>query len=242
MKNHDYHHQLKALQRQVGLLQQAYAREDGRGIVVLEGWDTSGKGGLIRRLAWSMDPRGLLVWPIGPPDSHELQHHWLHRFWNRLPRNGQIAIFDRSWYGRVLVERVEDLATERQWRRAYDEINGFERSLAAEGYQIVKLFLDISSATQLDRLRHRYDTPGKRWKITEEDLRNRSRWDEYEVAYVDMLEHTSSDAVPWHRIDFNDKKTGRIAGFELILNGLGDHFDLAEPEPPPLVRAFFERS
>jgi len=242
MNHSDEHHRLKALQRQMGLLQQAYGREGGRGIIVLEGWDTSGKGGLIRRLAWSMDPRGLLVWPIGPPDSHELRHHWLHRFWNKLPHDGQIAIFDRSWYGRVLVERVEDLATEAQWQRAYREINGFEQSLADEGYQIVKLFLDITPQTQLDRLRHRYDTPGKRWKITEEDLRNRSRWDEYELAYADMLAQTSSTDVPWHKVDFNHKGRDRLAAFELILAGLGDHFDLSEPPPPPLVKAFFEKS
>lgn len=239
--DHDtYTAELEALQTRFRLLQRAYAGDSHRAIVVLEGWDASGKGGLVRRIAWCLDPRFLRVYPIGAPDAHERQRHWLHRFWEKVPKTGEIAMFDRSWYGRVLVERVENYASEREWRRAYDEINEFELTLTQDGYRIVKLFLDIDADTQLDRFRARYDTPDKRWKITEDDLRNRARWDDYAAAYTDMIDRTSGAAAPWHRIDANSKKRARLKAFEILLDTLGEGIDIEDPEVSPLVQAFFD--
>jgi polyphosphate kinase 2 (PPK2 family) len=239
MDDRDYEERLAKLQVRFRLLQRAYAREKHRAVVVLEGWDASGKGGLVRRIAWCLDPRFLRVHPIGPPDSHERQRHWLHRFWEKVPKTGEIAMFDRSWYGRVLVERVEGFASEGEWRRAYDEINQFEHGLCEESYRVVKLFLDITPETQLERFRARYETPDKRWKITEDDLRNRARWDDYAAAYDEMIERTSHKAAPWHRIDANSKKRARIEAFEILLEDLGKGIDVGEPDVSPLVEGFF---
>lgn len=230
---------LKRLQDRLVMLQHAYVIHGHRGIVVLEGWDAAGKGGLIRRVGWCLDPRHLRVHSIGAPNQTEKRQHWMQRFWTRVPENGRVAIFDRSWYGRVLVERIEGFASETEWQRAYDEIRAFETTLLDEGIHIVKLLLDITPDVQLQRLQSRYDNPEKRWKLTEDDLRNRARWRDYEVAYGEMVEHTSLDRAPWQRIDANDKHTARIAAFEAIIRGLGDGVDVSEPVVPPLIRAFF---
>ncbi|WP_372005922.1 AMP phosphotransferase [Tistrella mobilis] len=230
---------LKRLQDQLVLLQHAYVIHGHRGIVVLEGWDAAGKGGLIRRIGWCLDPRHLRVHSIGAPSQGEKRQHWMQRFWTRVPESGRMAIFDRSWYGRVLVERIEGFATESEWTRAYDEIRAFETTLLDEGIRIVKLLLDITPETQLDRLQSRYDNPEKRWKLTEDDLRNRARWRDYEIAYGEMVERTSLPRAPWLRIDANDKDMARIAAFEAIIKGLGDGVDVSEPTVPPLIRAFF---
>lgn len=239
MRREDYEKKLAALQRQLVLLQHAYGRQGRRGLVVLEGWDAAGKGGLIRRIAWALDPRSLKVWQTSAPNHEERRQHWMQRFWTKLPLSGEIAIFDRSWYGRVLVERVEGFAEKAEWRRAYTEINDFEQSLAHEGYRIVKLFLDISPETQLARFRDRYEDPTKRWKLTEEDIRNRSRWAEYQEANSDMLHRTSSDWAPWVRIAADDKDAARIAGFEAIIDVLGKDVDVTPPDVPAIVHAFF---
>lgn len=235
----EYEEALAEKQKALGLLQQTYVRQGRKAIVILEGWDAAGKGGIIRRIGWTLDPRSLRVWTIGPPSTQEQQEHWQQRFWHRLPRAGQIAIFDRSWYGRVLVERVEGFTEEEAWRRAYDEINAFEQTLIAEDIKLVKLFLDIRFDTQLDRFQKRFNNPAKRWKITEEDLRNRARWDAYVEAYDDMRRCCSTELAPWTTLDANDKRRARLAAFDVVLDVLGEGVDMNPPEPSPLVTAFF---
>lgn len=230
--------ELKALQAQLLRLQRAYTRQGRCAVIALEGWDAAGKGGLIRRIGWVLDPRSLSVWPIGAPDAAEQRQHWLQRFWARLPPAGEIAIFDRSWYGRVLVERVEGLVTREQWQRAYDEINAFEATLVTDGIRLVKLFLDIDSATQLQRFTARYENPDKRWKLTAEDIRNRGRWDDYARAYADMFSHCSTAAAPWRHIDANDKRQARVDAMRAIVNALGDGVDTTAPAPDAEVDIF----
>jgi polyphosphate kinase 2 (PPK2 family) len=209
-------------------------------VIVLEGCDAAGKGGIIRRLAWSTDPRTLRVWSIGAPAGEERREHWMQRFWVRVPRSGEIAVFDRSWYGRVLVERVAGLIPEADWRRAYDEINRFEQMLVDEGMRLVKLFLEITPETQLERFRDRYEDPAKRWRMTEEDLRNRSQWDDYVAAYRDMRTRCSPPEAPWVTIDADDERHARISAFDAILAVLGRDVDVEPPAAPPMVKAFFE--
>src|SRR5712671_7567806 len=166
-----YRHKLNKLQLAMLELEQIYRVERRRGIIALEGWDAAGKGGAIQRLTEKLDPRWVQVWPIGKPSPDEQGRHYLWRFWERLPLPGNIAIFDRTWYGRVLVERVETLARPKEWRRAYDEINAFEKMLVNDGIRLVKLFLHISDEEQLRCFRERVMTPTKHWKMTVEDIR-----------------------------------------------------------------------
>ena len=241
MAGDDYDAMLADRQRQLMLLQHAYSRQGRSAVVVLEGWDAAGKGGVIRRIGWALDPRTLRVWSIGAPNGEERREHWMQRFWRRVPRSGEIAVFDRSWYGRVLVERIEGFAEESAWRRAYDEINGFERGMVDEGVRLVKLFLDITPQTQIERFRDRYHDPAKRWKLTEEDIRNRSRWDGYLEAYSDMRQRCSPPEAPWVTIDANRKKQARVAAFDAILATMGRDVDVRPPDVPPLVGEFFEK-
>lgn len=178
-------------------------------VVALEGWDAAGKGGAIRRLVGSLDPRGYSVLPISAPKGEEATHHYLWRFWRRLPKAGHIAVFDRTWYGRVLVERVEGFCAEPEWRRAYHEINEFERSLTDAGV-LVKYWLHVSPEVQLQRFRDREKDPAKRYKITEEDWRNREKWDAYELAVHDMITQTSTTYAPWTIVEANDKGWARV--------------------------------
>jgi len=203
---------------EVGRLQtQAYALQirsylDGRQTVLaFEGWDAAGKGGAIKRLTSLMDPRGYKVWPIGAPRDEERRNHWLWRFWRRLPERGELVIFDRSWYGRVLVERVEKLARKEAWRRAYDEINTFERTLTAEGARVVKFFLHIDRQTQLERFKKREKDPIRHYKLGEEDWRNRKRWGAYQAAIQEMLDRTHRPDAPWVIVPANDKRYARLA-------------------------------
>lgn len=238
MSDGDYKRQLKTLQHRLVRLQQAYTRHGYSAVIVLEGWDAAGKGGLIRRIGWALDPRALDVWQIGAPTPRERGEHWLQRFWVRLPAQGTIAIFDRSWYGRVLVEGIEGLIDDEAWERAYREINDFEHGLAAEGIRIVKLFLDITPATQLRRFLKRYRDPAKRWKLTAEDIHNRSRWTQYERAYGDMAARCSTSWAPWVRIDANHKHRARVDAMREIVDALGDGVDMAPAQPPSVVREF----
>lgn len=240
MNGEKYEKELKAAQSVLADLQRDYILGGHRGIIVLEGADAAGKGGLIRRIAWTVDPRAMKVWPISAPSALESRQHWLQRFWERLPETGQIAIFDRSWYGRVLVERVEKYATEAEWRRAYREIREFENQLVAEDYRIVKLCLNISKQTQLERFRARYNDPHKRWKLTGEDIRNREKWDDYQVAFDDMIGETDHKGAPWFRIDANSKKAARIKGLNNIVNTLSRDVKPAKQKLSPEVAAFFE--
>ena len=189
-------------------------------VIVYEGWDASGKGGNIKRLVASLDHRGFEVIPVGPPVGDEKTHHYLWRFWKSLPKGGHITIFDRSWYGRVLVERVEGLATASEWSRAYGEINEFERELTDYGVVLVKFWMHISKEEQLRRFQLRQQTPWKTWKITEEDWRNREKWDAYYAAVSDMLEKTSTPSAPWTIIEGNDKFHARIKAIRTVLGAI----------------------
>ncbi|MCR4412226.1 MAG: polyphosphate:AMP phosphotransferase [Thermoguttaceae bacterium] len=187
-------------------------------VIVYEGWDASGKGGNIRRLAAGLDPRGYEVISIAAPTAEELAHHYLWRFWRRVPKAGHIAIFDRSWYGRVLVERVEGFCTDDEWRRAYREINEFERQLTQFGTVMVKLWLHIDQDEQLRRFEARKQE--KRWKIGEEDWRNREKWRQYEIAVTEMLERTSTTYAPWTIVEANDKLYGRIKSLRTVADAI----------------------
>jgi polyphosphate kinase 2 (PPK2 family) len=226
----DYERRLESMQSTVQAIQQAYLGTRERAVLVLEGWDTAGKGGIVRRLGWALDPRSFRVHPISAPSSHERGKHYLQRFWEKLPERGQIVVFDRSWYGRVLVERVEGFATAREWRRAFEEINQFERLLIEDGVRIVKIFLHISAAEQIRRFKDRVANPLKRWKLSYEDFRNRERWADYEVAIEDMMEKTSTKLAPWYLVPTNDKLFGRLAAFKILIDRLGKGISL-EPRP-----------
>jgi len=178
-------------------------------IIVFEGWDAAGKGGAIKRITEKLDPRGYVVYPISSPHGEDRTRHYLYRFWRRLPERGQIAIFDRSWYGRVLVERVEGFASEAEWKRAYKEINSFERQLREFGVILAKFWIHISREEQLRRFEERKAIGYKAWKLTEEDWRNREKWAIYEEAVEQMLVKTSTVTAPWTLIEGNDKYWAR---------------------------------
>lgn len=234
-----YNHRLAELQYQLKELSLAYGRQRMRSVVVFEGQDAAGKGGTIRRMSWPLDPRMLKVWPISAPSDDEKEDHYLARFWRRLPRAGQMVIFDRSWYGRVLVERVEGFASKTEWRRAYGEINEFERMLSDDGVRLIKIFLHITPDEQLARFRARFSDPFKRWKLSEEDLRNRSKWHDYETATNDMFKKTSTEAHPWVVIAGNNKRYARLKAIATIVEGLSQGVDM---RLPTLVPAFEKRA
>ncbi len=225
-----YEKRLAALQLSLIRIQQAYLRQGLSAAIVFEGWDAAGKGGTIRRMSAVLDPRNFKVWPIGAPRSYYLDRHYLLRFMERLPPRGAISVFDRSWYGRVLVERVESLTPETRWRAAYREIVDFERMLVDDGTRVVKLFFHISPEAQLARFESRLHDPLKRWKLTVEDFRNRARWHDYETAIEDMLRETSSPHAPWRVVPSNQKKAGRIAAIGEIVERLAHEVDLGPPD------------
>jgi len=205
-----YEEELKRRQREVFRLQVSMLQAGQRAIFVFEGWDAAGKGGCIRRLTAELDPRGYKVWPIGPPDEESRRHQYLWRFWNRLPGRGELAVFDRSWYGRVLVERVERFAAKAEWKRAYDEINAFERMLTSDGVRMTKFFLHIDRKTQLERFRERETDPFKSYKIGPDDWRNRRRWKDYVQAIEEMLDRTHRPDAPWVLVSADDKHHARL--------------------------------
>ena len=184
--------------------------------VVFEGWDASGKGGAIKRLVAQVDPRHVRVKQFAAPTHDELRHHWLWRFWPALPGWGGMAVLDRSWYGRVLVERVEGFAAEAAWRRAYEEIRDFEHSLVAEGMVLVKLWLHISDDEQLKRFKAREQDPLKSWKLTDEDWRNREKRPQYEQAVEDMVRETSTGFAPWTLVEAESKRYARVKVIETV--------------------------
>ncbi len=222
----DYFDQLIDLQAKLAIVQQAFLFHGLKGVIVFEGWDAAGKGGTIRRISQALDPRSFKVWPIGAPRNYYLNRHYLLRFWERLPPSGAISAFDRSWYGRVLVERIEKLTPEHRWRAAYDEINAFERMLTDDGTRIIKLFFHISQDEQMERFTERLTNPLKRWKLTYEDFRNREKWAETEVAVDEMLARTSTQNAPWHVIPANNKKYSRIKAMQVIVDAFSKDVDL----------------
>jgi polyphosphate kinase 2 (PPK2 family) len=228
----DYKDDLKDLQERLSRLFVANYVHKKKAIIVCEGWDAAGKGGAIQRMTALCDPRAYRVWPIAAPTEEEKAHHYLWRFWKRMAAAGEVAIFDRSWYGRVLVERVEGFATETEWRRAYDEINELESGLAGDGTLIVKLFFHVTQEVQDARLKARLDHPWKRWKVGPEDFRNRARRKDYLAAIKDMFAFTDTRWAPWTAIDGNDKKAARIAA----LGHVADVLSAALPvDPPPML-------
>jgi AMP-polyphosphate phosphotransferase len=201
--------------------------------VVFEGWDASGKGGAIKRLVAKLDPRHVRVVDFAAPTSDEKRHHFLWRFWPALPGWGGMAVFDRSWYGRVLVERVESLATPEQWRRAYGEINEFERSLTDEGTILIKFWMHISAEKQLSRFERRRDDPLKAWKLTEDDWRNRGMREQYVEAVEEMFERTDQPDSPWHPIAADSKRYARIAVLDTVIERIEAGMRKWGFEPPP---------
>lgn len=213
----DYKPELKKLTAKVAKAM----RSDSRNVVILfEGMDAAGKGGAIKRIVKKLDPREYEIHTIAAPEKYELSRPYLWRFWTKLQTDDDICIFDRSWYGRVLVERVEGFSSPVEWQRAYAEINRFEQSLVKHQTVIVKIWLAISKEEQAARFKAREDTPHKRFKITEEDWRNRERWDDYLKAAADMFEHTSTEEAPWHIIASDDKHTARVEVLKAILKQL----------------------
>jgi len=221
-----YREELAELQAELNRLYRR-AREEGVSLIaVFEGRDAAGKGGAIRRIVAALDARRVDVARIGPPSEEELKHHYLWRFWRRIPRAGRVSLFDRSWYGRVLVERVEHLASEPEWRRAYDEINEFEEQLVEDGCVLVKFWLEIDSDEQKRRFSERSRVPHKRWKLTESDRRNRRLWKEYDVAVNEMMERTSTKAGPWTIVQANDKRHARLEVLRTLVDALETHLSV----------------
>ena len=212
-----YNKELKQLQYDMLNVQQHLFNQKVGLVLVFEGMDAAGKGGAIKRITERLDPRGLVVHPISAPQAHELRYHYLQRFWRKLPQHGQIGIFDRSWYGRVLVERIEGFATKQQWNRAYKEINDFEKALTDESYIVVKCWLQITNDEQLIRFEERREDPYKKWKLTDDDWRNREKWSSYVFAAEDMFTKTHTDHAPWMIIEATDKKNARINVLKSIL-------------------------
>jgi polyphosphate kinase 2 (PPK2 family) len=204
--------------------------------IVFEGWDAAGKGGVIKRLAEKLDPRGFTVYPISAPAGEDKTHHYLYRFWRRLPERGQIAVFDRSWYGRVLVERVEGFCTEAEWKRAYREINSFERALSEFGVIMAKFWIHISHDEQLRRFKERERIGYKSWKLTQEDWRNREKRADYESAVEEMLLKTSTLAAPWTVVEANDKHWARVRVLETVVELLSRELKWKPEDPLPVKR------
>lgn len=221
----DYKGQLKKLQKELFELQNVLYCQKIPMIIVFEGWDAAGKGGVIKRVAGGLDARGYNVIPISAPTDIELNHHYLWRFWKAIPKNGHVAIYDRSWYGRVMVERTENITPESDWKRAYNEINFFEKELYENGVIIVKFWLQISKDVQLQRFKERENTPSKNWKITSEDWRNRAKWDEYNVAVDEMIEKTSTEFAPWSIVPANDKLFSRIYALKTVIRKIKEHLN-----------------
>jgi polyphosphate kinase 2 (PPK2 family) len=227
----DYDAALAAVQERLARIQVAHIVHCKRSVIAFEGWDAAGKGGAIQRLTAEWDPRHFEVFPISAPSAEERARHFLWRFWTKLPANGNIAVFDRTWYGRVLVERVEGFATEAEWRRAYDEINEFEAQQKDAGTNIIKLFLHVTEEEQEQRFRKRLEHPWKRWKITPDDFRNSANRQAYVSAIEDMFRNTDTRWAPWKVIDGNNKKAARIAALTYI----ADRLEKVVPMKPPIA-------
>ena len=216
----EYERELKVLQNRIRELHGELYRRRIPVVLGFEGWDAGGKGGAIKRLTAKMDPRGYVVHPTASPNAVERQYHYLWRFWKDMPKAGHITIFDRTWYGRVMVERIEGFCTKSEWRRAYREINDMERTLTREGVIVLKFWMQIDKDEQERRFRERQENPEKQWKITEEDWRNREKWDQYEVAVNEMLIRTSTANAPWIVVEGNDKYYARLKVLRTVVEAI----------------------
>ena len=212
-----YRKELKHLKQRLGELHNRLYRKKVPVIIAYEGWDAAGKGGNIKRITSALDPRGYEVHPIASPEPHEKARHYLWRFWKNLPKGGHVAIFDRTWYGRVMVERIEGFATQDEWGRAYAEINEMEAQWAEYGTVIGKFWLQIDKDEQYKRFKEREQNPNKEWKITDEDWRNREKWDAYEAAVNEMLVRTSTDYAPWTIVEGNNKYYARLKVLKTVI-------------------------
>ena len=220
-----YRAELKEAQKRLARLHNELYLTKTPVVLGFEGWEAAGKGGAIKRLTRALDPRGFEVIPTAAPNQAGLNHHYLWRFWNALPKDGHIAVFDRTWYGRVMVERLEHLTPIERCMQAYAEINQFERSLYEWGAVVIKFWLQIDSDEQLRRFTDRQNTPEKQWKITDEDWRNRDKWPQYEVAVNEMLQLTSTQQAPWVIIESNDKKYARLKVLETVIDAMEKKLD-----------------
>ncbi|WP_343209649.1 polyphosphate:AMP phosphotransferase [Anaerolentibacter hominis] len=220
MERDEYKKRLRAVQKRLEVLHNEIFLNRIPVIAAFEGWDAAGKGGAIKRLTEPMDPRGYEVCTTAAPKDLEKQYHYLWRFWSRFPKNGHIAIFDRTWYGRVMVERIEGFCTEAEWKRAYREINEMEEHLTSSGVLLLKFWLHIDKDEQERRFKERMEIPSKQWKITEEDWRNREKWDDYERAVDEMLVRTSTTYAPWTIVEGNSKYYARIKVLETVADKL----------------------
>lgn len=216
----DYNKQLEKQQARLHGLARRMHEQEQSAVLVFEGWDAGGKGGTIRRLVAAINAQMYRIVPVAAPSEEERRYHYLWRFWRHLPRAGRVLVFDRSWYGRVLVERVEGYAREDEWQRAYGEINDFEEQLCRHGLFLGKFWLHISPDEQLKRFESRKETPYKRFKITKDDYRNREKWHDYEAAAGDMVARTSTSYAPWHLIPANDKRYARVEVLRIVCEGL----------------------
>jgi polyphosphate kinase 2 (PPK2 family) len=233
LSREEYIHDLIRCQLQVRALAYQLYTQKRPLVIVYEGWDAGGKGGNIKRITEKLDPRGYEVYPIAAPQGEDKTHHYLWRFWRRLkpPEEKQILIFDRSWYGRVMVERLEGFCTEEEWKRAYREINAFERQLVDFGTILVKFWIHISKSEQLSRFQGRQETPYKAWKLTDEDWRNREKWDQYEQAINDMLLKTSTLTAPWTIVEGNCKWYARVKALRTLVDVLSEELDYIPLDP-----------
>lgn len=227
----EYKDALGKQQEKLFHVQQSYFHQKKRALVVFEGWDASGKGGAIRRITEKLDPRGVSVFPVAKPAKEDQDKHFLYRFWQHIPSPGTLKIFDRSHYGRVLVERVDQLIDEKTYQRGYDEINAFEKTLSDSGVRIIKLFMHISPKEQRERFEERLHNPFKRWKLTEEDLHNRKMRKEYVKAVNEMFERTHTSYAPWRIINGEYKWQARVDVLDTIVARLSEGVDIS---PPPL--------
>ena len=220
LSREEYKKKLKKLQKKIERLHGELYRRRIPVVLGFEGWDAAGKGGAIKRLTERMDPRGFVVTPIASPNDIEKAHHYLWRFWKAIPKAGHIGIFDRTWYGRVMVERIEGFCTKKEWQRAYKEINDMEKDLYESGAIVLKFWMHIDKDEQKRRFTARQENPEKRWKITEEDWRNREKWDQYEEAVNEMLLRTSTEYAPWVVVEGNSKYYARIKVLETVVQAI----------------------
>ena len=221
----DYRKELIKCRKKLKELHNILYRKKIPVIIAYEGWDAAGKGGNIKRVTSGLDPRGYTVYPIAAPDKSELNRHYLWRFYKRLPKDGHIAIFDRTWYGRVMVERLEGFCSENDWQRAYNEMNEFEKELSDWGAIVIKFWVQIDNQTQLERFTERQNTPEKQWKITDEDWRNREKWDQYEEAITEMLNKTNTKFAPWYVLESVDKKYARIKAMKILIREIEERLE-----------------
>jgi polyphosphate kinase 2 (PPK2 family) len=226
----EYEHDLPRLQDRTLHIQLNDIHTGGRAVIAVEGWDAAGKGGFISRMIENLEPRSVFVWRIGAPTQEEKAQHYLWRFWTRLPQAGNWAVFDRTWYGRVLVERVENFCSKQEWKRGYNEINEFERQLTDDGVRVVKLLFHTSEEQQKRRIIDRLGDPRKHYKVGLEDFRNLGRRKDYLEAYDDMLERTDTPHAPWHVIATDDKQRARVEAMKVVTKLLGR--DVGNDLPP----------